>query len=216
MSGRWSEVDAYLVDRLVGSDPAQDATLAANAEAGLPAIDVSPLAGKLLYLLARLGGVKRILEVGTLGGFSTTWLARAIPADGKVTTLEIDPKHAKVARQNLIHAGVSDRVEIVLGPAAESLAKLSGTFDLVFIDADKPSNPIYWREALRLTRPGSLIIVDNVVRDGRIVDADTNDPSIQGVRELLDLISEEPRVQATALQTVGIKGYDGLLVARVV
>lgn len=208
-------VDAYLADRLLAPDDALDAALDANVTAGLPEIDVSPLQGKLLALLARLHGARTVLEVGTLGGVSTIWLARALPADGRVTTLEIDPHHAEVARTNLDRAGVGDRVEIHVGPAAETLPTLEGPFDMAFVDADKPSNPIYWREAMRLVRPGGLIVVDNVVRDGMVADPDCELPAVQGVRAMMDLIAAEPRVEATAVQTVGVKGYDGFLVARV-
>ena len=211
----WHAVDAYLTDRLLVPDPALQAALAANAAAGLPAIDVSPTQGKLLGLLVKLRGARTVLEIGTLGGYSTIWIARALPEGGRVLTLEIDPKHAEVARANVDRAGVGERVEMRVGPAAETLPTLDGPFDMVFVDADKPNNPVYWREALRLTRPGGLIVVDNVVRDGKVVDATSEESAIQGVRAMLDLIAAEPRVEATAVQTVGAKGYDGFLVARV-
>lgn len=208
-------VDAYLAERLIVPDPALESALAANRAEGLPAIDVSPLLGKLLHLLARIHGAKRVLEVGTLGGYSTIWLARALPPEGRLVSLELEAKHAEVARENVARAGMGDRVEIRVGPAAETLSGVDGPFDLVFIDADKPNNSVYWQEAMRLIRPGGLIIVDNVVRDGKVVDAASEDPSVQGVRAMLDLIAAEPRVEATAIQTVGAKGYDGFLIALV-
>ncbi|MEU9079627.1 O-methyltransferase [Kitasatospora sp. NPDC048538] len=215
----WDAVDAYFSEQLVGHDPALEAAEAAADAAGLPHISVAPNQGKLLHLLALTQGARRILEVGTLGGYSAIWLARALPADGTLITLEIDPKHAEVARGNLAHAGLDKVAEVRLGRAADSLAALvqDGTepFDLVFIDADKPSNPEYFRRALELTRPGSLIIVDNVVRGGAIADADSTDPAVVGTRALHDLIAAEPRVTATSVQTVGSKGYDGFTLARV-
>ena len=212
---RWAEVDAYIADRLLGSDPALTATLAANAAAALPDIDVSPAQGRMLHLFARLTGARRILEVGTLGGYSTIELARALPADGRLVTLEIDPHHAKIARANLARAGVAERVEVLVGPAAETLRTLDGPFDLVFIDADKPSNVTYLREALRLSRPGTTIIVDNVVREGGVLEADSTDERIQGTRALFDAIHAEPRLTATAIQTVGSKKWDGFVLAVV-
>ncbi len=216
MSEAWREVDLYLAGKLLGEDEALDAALRANAEGGLPAIDVSPVQGKLLHLLARAAGARRVLEIGTLGGYSTIWLARAVPADGKVVTLEIDPHHAEVARANLDRAGVGDRVEIRVGPALETLAGLQGEpFDLVFIDADKQNNATYVQAAIGLARPGALIIVDNVVREGRVLDAESADPMIQGTRRLFDYLAEESRLDATAIQTVGVKKWDGLVVALV-
>lgn len=212
----WAGVDRLFGERLLGPDDALEQTLVASREAGLPGIAVSPVQGKLLNLLARMVGARRILEVGTLGGYSALWLARALPPQGRLVTLELDPHHAEVARANLERAGVADRVEVVVGPAIESLRGLPGDqpFDVVFIDADKPGNPAYFAEALRLTRPGSVLVVDNVVRQGRIV-THPDDPAVVGVLELLDLVAAEPRVDATALQTVGTKGHDGLLVALV-
>jgi len=210
---RWTEVDQYLNSLFVPPDPVLEAALAANAAAELPAHDVSPTQGKLLHLLARIQGAKKILEIGTLGGYSTIWLARALPADGRLVTLEADPKHAEVARLNLAQAGLMERVEVRVGLALDSLAALvgegRGPFDLVFIDADKPNNPHYFQWALRLTRPGSLIIADNVVRDGEVVDAASSDPNVQGIRQFHDLVAQNPRLDATAIQTVGSKGYDG-------
>ncbi|MFF7990909.1 O-methyltransferase [Kitasatospora xanthocidica] len=215
----WDAVDAYFSDQLVGHDPVLEAASAAADAAGLPKIAVAPNQGKLLHLLALTQGARRILEVGTLGGYSAIWLARALPADGSLLTLEIDPRHAEVARGNLAAAGLGEVAEVRLGRAADSLAALveQGVepFDLVFIDADKPSNPEYFRRALQLTRPGSLIIVDNVVRAGAVADADSADPAVVGTRALHDLIAAEPRVSATSVQTVGSKGYDGFTLARV-
>jgi predicted O-methyltransferase YrrM len=219
MSDQWTAVDAYLAATLIGGDPALDAALAANRTGGLPAIDVSPVQGKLLHLLARLIGARHILEVGTLGGYSTICLARALPADGRIVSLEIDPHHADVARANCDRAGVGDRVEIRVGPASNSLAALAaeaGTpFDMAFIDADKPGNPAYVQAALGLSRPGGLIVVDNVVRAGRILDAGSKDEAVIGTRRLFDMIAAEPRLDATAIQTVGSKGWDGLAIMRV-
>ena len=216
---RWSAVDRYLDDLFVPADSALEAALEASAKAGLPAINVSPTQGKLLYLLARLQGARRILEIGTLGGYSTIWLARALPADGKLVTLEAVAKHATVARANIARAGLSNIVEVRVGQALATLplvaAGAGGPFDVVFIDADKPNNPEYLAWALKLTRKGSLIIGDNVVREGRVLDSRSNDSSIKGVRRFNELLAAEPRVSATALQTVGVKGYDGLAIALV-
>jgi predicted O-methyltransferase YrrM len=212
---QWDAVDRYICDHLVGEDAALDAALAASDDAGLPRIAVAPNQGKLLHLLARTHGARRILEVGTLGGYSTIWLARALPAGGRLVTLEYADKHAEVARANLALAGLADRVEVRTGPALDTLPTLEGPFDLVFIDADKPNNPDYFRWALRLTRPGGMIIVDNVVRGGAIVDADSTDPGVVGTRTLVELLAAEPAVDATIIQTVGSKGYDGLAVALV-
>jgi predicted O-methyltransferase YrrM len=214
-----AEVDAWIADRLIGDDPALDEALARNAAEGLPAIDVSPAQGKLLHILARSIGAWRILEVGTLGGYSTIWLARALPDHGVLVTLEIDPHHAEVARANLDAAGVGDKVEIRVGPAVEMLTRMEaegeGPFDLVFIDADKPNNVAYLKAALAIARPGSLIIVDNVVREGRVTDASSTDAAILGTRALFDVIAAEPRLTATAIQTVGAKGWDGFMIAVV-
>ena len=219
MSVASAEVDAWIADRLIGDDPALDEALARNAAEGLPAIDVSPAQGKLLHILARSIGAWRILEVGTLGGYSTIWLARALPDHGVLVTLEIDPHHAEVARANLDAAGVGDKVEIRFGPAVEMLTRMEaegeGPFDLVFIDADKPNNVAYLKAALAIARPGSLIIVDNVVREGRVTDASSTDAAILGTRALFDVIAAEPRLTATAIQTVGAKGWDGFMIAVV-
>jgi predicted O-methyltransferase YrrM len=216
---QWSEVDEYIVKLLVPSDEALDGALAASNQAGLPAINVAPNQGKFLSLLARIQGAKTILEIGTLGGYSTIWLARALPADGRLVTLERDPKHAEVARRNLLRARVSELVDLRVGPALETLPQLAGEglppFDFVFIDADKQSIPEYFAWALKLTRVGSVIVVDNVVRKGAVVDAATTDPNVQGVRRFNELVAQTARVSATALQTVGSKGYDGFALIRV-
>jgi len=211
----WDKVDRYLEEKLVQSDAALEAALAASDKAGLPAIAVSPSHGKLLWILARLVGAKRILEIGTLGGYSAIWMARALPAGGRLITLEAVDKHAQVAKANIAKAALEKQVEIRVGPALDTLPTLQGPFDLSFIDADKQSNAEYFSWALRLSRPGSLIVVDNVVRDGRVIDARSRDASVQGVRRLNDLIAAEKRVSATAVQTVGAKGYDGFTVAMV-
>jgi len=212
----WTDVDRYLSDMLIPADPALDAAQAAAKAAGLPDIAVAPNQGKLLQLLARMQGAKRILEIGTLGGYSTIWLARALPPGGKLVTLEVDPKHADVARANIAHAGLADVVEVKTGRAIDLLPGLSGPFDFFFIDADKASIPEYFRWALKLSRRGSVIVVDNVVRGGAVIDAASTDPSVQGVRRLNELLAAEPRVSATTIQTVGVKGYDGLTIALVV
>ncbi|WP_136163344.1 O-methyltransferase [Sphingomonas flavalba] len=215
----WKAVDAYIADRLLPPDPALDAALAANAAGGLPAIDVSPAQGKFLHLLARIVGARRILEVGTLGGYSTIWLARALAEGGALVSLEIDPRHAAVARANVDRAGVGERVEIRVAPARDTLAAMvaagEGPFDLVFIDADKENNAHYVRQALALSRPGTVIVVDNVVRKGRVADSGSSDPMVLGSRAVFDLLAAEPRLDATALQTVGLKGWDGLAIAVV-
>jgi predicted O-methyltransferase YrrM len=216
---RWEAVDRYVTERLVGPDPALDGALRANAEGGLPAIDVSAPQGRFLELLARISGARRILEVGTLGGYSTIWLARALPPDGRLVTLEVDAHHAEVARANLERAGVADRVDLRVGPALDALPRLAeegaGPFDLTFIDADKPSTADYFAWALKLSRPGSLIVVDNVIRGGGVTDQGNTDAKVKGVRRCLEMMAAEPRVTATAIQTVGGKGYDGFAVAVV-
>jgi len=216
---KWDEVDSWLEERLLPPDPDLEAALAANEAAGLPAIDVSPLQGKLLHLLARMAGACRILEIGTLGGYSSIWLARALPEGGRLVTLEAVDAHAEVARQNIAGAGLSDRVDIRTGPALETLPRLheegEGPFDFVFIDADKPNNPAYLEWALRLSRPGTVIVGDNVVREGRIADAASRDESVVGTRDFLAMLGSEKRLSATALQTVGAKGWDGFALAVV-
>ncbi|GAA1235203.1 O-methyltransferase [Kitasatospora nipponensis] len=216
---QWTAVDEYLDAALVGQDAALTAALEVSARQGLPEIAVTATQGKLLHLLALTVGARRILEVGSLGGYSAIWLARALPADGRLISLEISPAHAAVARANLHEAGLEKVAEVRTGRAADSLAELvddgAEPFDLVFIDADKPSNPEYVAWALKLTRPGSLIIVDNVVRGGQVADAQSTDPSVLGVRRMHELIAAEPRMEATAVQTVGAKGYDGFTLIRV-
>ncbi|MFF2409073.1 O-methyltransferase [Streptomyces sp. NPDC058092] len=216
---RWTEVDDYFNGLLVGSDEALDAAVEASDKAGLPAIQVAANQGKLLHLLARLQGASTVLEIGTLGGYSTIWLARALPEGGRLVTLESDPECAEVARGNIERAGLAEVVEIRVGRALDALPELAaegyGPFDVVFIDADKPSNPDYLAWSLKLTRPGSLIVADNVVRDGEVADGTSGDPKVQGVRRFTELVAAEPTLTATALQTVGAKGYDGLLMALV-
>jgi predicted O-methyltransferase YrrM len=212
---RWAEVDRYLADRLLPGDAALAATLEASAAARLPPHDVSPLQGRLLELLVRVQGASAVLEIGTLGGYSTLWMARALPAGGRLVTLEADPHRAAVARANLERAGVADRVEVVAGPALETLPHVTGPFDLVFIDADKESSDAYLRWALRLSRPGALLVADNVVRGGAVADAGSSDPRVLGVRRLVEAVAAEPRLVATGIQTVGAKGWDGMVVARV-
>lgn len=215
----WREVDRYLCASLVPSDPVLDAVLEASERAGLPAHNVAPNQGKLLMLLAQIQQARRILEIGTLGGYSTIWLARALPNDGELDTLEVDPDHATVARKNIARANLEDHVQLHEGPALETLARLGAerddAYDFVFIDADKPSNPDYLHWSLELTRPGSLIVVDNVIRDGEVTNTSSDDPRVQGVRRMIEMIAREPRLSATAIQTVGSKGYDGFALLRV-
>ena len=215
MDDLWASVDDYLVSTLLAPDPALSGALERSEEAGLPPIAVAPNQGKLLHLLARTAGARQVLEVGTLGGYSTIWLARAVPPDGHVTTLELDERHAEVARTNLAAAGLADRVTVVVGAAAESLAALTGPFDFVFVDADKPSNPLYVEHALRLSHPGTVIVVDNTVRGGAVTDASSTDPAVVGTRALYELLAGHPRLDATAVQTVGSKGHDGFVLAIV-
>lgn len=216
----WTAVDRYITDLLVRPDAALDAALEASDAAGLPSINVSPCHGKLLQLLARVQGARNILEIGTLGGYSTIWLARALPADGGLITLEADPKHADVARANIQRAGLADIVELRFGQALDLLPRIAAerraAFDLIFIDADKENIPDYFAWALKLSRRGSLIVVDNVVRRGAVIDTAKTDAHIQGVRRFNELVATEPRVSATAIQTVGIKGYDGLAIVLVI
>ncbi|MBT2517643.1 O-methyltransferase [Streptomyces sp. ISL-90] len=216
----WRRVDEYLAATLLDDDPTLTQTLAATTSEGLPAIEVTPLAGKLLHLLARMTGARRVLEVGTLGGYSTIWLARGIPDDGRVVTLEAVQKHADLARANLERAGVSDKVEIVVGLAADTLPLIAERgdepFDLVFIDADKQSNTIYIDWAIRLGQPGTVIVVDNVGRMGEVANPATEDEMVIGTQRALELLGSDPRVDATALQTVGTKGWDGVAIAVVI
>ena len=217
--GLWTAVDHYITDTLIPSDPALNAALEASTAAGLPEIQVAPNQGKLLHMLARLQGARAILEIGTLGGYSTIWLGRALPKDGRLITLEVDPKHAEVARANIARAGLAPVVEVRLGPAIQSLPAIAaenrGPFDLIFIDADKATIPEYFTWSLKLSRPGTLIVVDNVVRGGAVIEPTSEDVSVQGVRKLFAMLAAEPRVTATALQTLGSKGYDGLAIALV-
>ncbi|HKW29925.1 MAG TPA: O-methyltransferase [Verrucomicrobiae bacterium] len=215
----WAAVDRYLTDLFEPSDAGLAAALAASTAAGLPSINVSPAQGKLLQLLARIQRARNILEIGTLGGYSAIWLARALPVDGRLITLEFDSKHAEVARANIARAGLGDVVELRVGRALDTLPQLAaegrGPFDLIFIDADKPSTADYFAWSLKLSRPGSLIMVDNVVRNGAVVDAASDDPRVQGMRRFFDALTAEKRVDATVVQTVGSKGYDGFALARV-
>jgi len=210
---KWTAVDSYIADLFIAPDAALEAALASSTAAGLPAISVSPTQGKLLHMLARVQGARKILEIGTLGGYSTIWLARALPADGHLISLELDPKHAEVARANLARAGVKN-AEIRLGRAADTLQQLvaesAGPFDLIFIDADKPGYSDYLQWSLKLSRRGTLIIADNVVRAGGVADPANTDTNVQGIRRFNELLAAEKRVTTTAIQTVGSKGYDGL------
>ena len=215
----WNAVDDYIAEELLPDDPALEAALEANRNNELPTIDVSPAQGKLLNLLIRMNKAKCILEIGTLGGYSTIWMARALPTDGKIVTLEIDPHHAKVARANIKRAGLSKLVDLRVGPALDSLSKLSveggGPFDLIFIDADKPNNPNYLSWAMKLSRPGTVIVCDNVIRDGDVIKKDSRDESVQGARAAFSFIGKDTRLESTAIQTVGAKGYDGFAIAIV-
>jgi predicted O-methyltransferase YrrM len=217
---QWSDVDDYINGLFIGDDPALDAALKASAEAGLPAIQVSPSQGKLLMLMARAQQARSILEIGTLGGYSTIWLARALPQDGRLVSLELEQKHATVARKNISRAGLGDRVEVRVGPALESLEQLVARkhepFDFVFIDADKVGYPDYLQWALKLARAGTTIVADNVVRQGAVADATSADSAVLAVRRMHDMLAKEPRVSATVLQTVGSKGYDGWAIALVI
>ena len=216
---QWAAVDRYFVEIVEPADAVLDAALAASSAAGLPAINVAPNQGKLLQLLARIHGARTILEIGTLAGYSTIWLARALPAGGRLTTLELDPKHADVARANFKRAGLDDLIDLHVGAAIETLPRLAaegrGPFDFIFIDADKISILEYFQWALKLARPGSVIVVDNVVRKGAVIEADSSDASVQGVRRFMESLRGDSRVSATTLQTVGSKGYDGFLLAVV-
>jgi predicted O-methyltransferase YrrM len=214
----WTEVDHYINRMLVPDDAALNAAIESSNAAGLPPINVTPSQGKLLHILARLQGARHILEIGTLGGYSTIWLARALPEGGRLVTIEADPMHADVARKNILRAGLDLLVDLRLGLGLDVLAELAaegGVFDLAFIDADKQNIPEYFKFALKLARRGSLIIVDNVVRDGRVIDSKSHDPDIVGIRRFNEMLAAEPRVSATAIQTVGAKGYDGFAIALV-
>lgn len=219
MQETWAAVDRYFGDQLSPHDEALVACIEANREAGLPSIDVPALLGKFLHLMVRISGARNVLEIGTLGGYSTIWMARALPSGGQLVTLEIDPHHAEIARQNLEHAGVLDRVEITIGPAIDAMKALydgaAPPFDLVFIDADKKSLPDYLDWSIKLSRPGTILIVDNVVRDGKVLDPASSDADIQGVRRMTERIAANPRLSATAIPTVGARGYDGFAMAVV-
>ena len=216
---KWTEVDRFFSDALIPPDPVLESVLESSRAAGLPAISVSPNQGKLLEILARMLGARSILEVGTLGAYSTIWLARGLQAGGRLVTLESDPAHAAVARTNIARAGLQSVVELRVGSASDTLPQISaerrGPFDLIFIDADKRNIPSYFEWALRLSRPGSIIVVDNVVRDGRVIDSKSDDPDIQGVRRFLEMVGANATVSGTAIQTVGLKGYDGFAIVRV-
>lgn len=215
----WSEVDRYIVGSIVRPDGTLEDALRASGNAGLPPIGVAPNQGKLLMLLARLQGARAILEIGTLGGYSTIWLARGLAPGGGVVTLELEANHAEVARENIERAGLKDQVDLRVGPAIDSLRQLAvegrGPFDFIFIDADKASYPLYFDWALKLSRPGTLIMADNVVRKGAIIDPADEDPNVIGVRRFYEAVANESRVDATAIQTVGSKGYDGFAFALV-
>lgn len=215
----WNAVDSYIVDTIIGHDPVLERALESAAAAGLPAIGVTPAQGKLLYLLARLQGARNILEIGTLAGYSTIWLARAMPRYGRLITLELDEQHAQVARDNITRAGFDDVVDVRVGPALDSLAEIArrkeGPFDVIFIDADKQNIPAYFEWSLKLAKSGTVVVVDNVVRDGALALESSDDTSVRAVRRLHELMAHEPRVTATTIQTVGTKGYDGLTIALV-
>jgi predicted O-methyltransferase YrrM len=219
MQDIWSQVDSYFGDLLTPPDEILDAALQANKDAGLPPIDVTPLQGRFLEFLVRISGARRILEIGTLGGYSTIWLSRGLPEDGRIVSLELVPLHAEVARANLFRAGALDRVDVRVGPANESLQSLTqrecAPFDMIFIDADKQGYPEYLGWALKLSHPGTVIVADNVVRDGKVIDAECADANVQGVRRFTDMLAAEKRVSTTVLQTVGTKGYDGFALALV-
>lgn len=211
----WAAADTFLTEILVGHDPGLEAALDAQRAAGLPEIEVAPVGGKLLSVLARMSGARRVLEIGTLGGYSTIWLARAVGPEGSVVTVEAEPANAAVARASIDAAGVGDRVEIRIGRGADVLPTLDGPFDLVFIDADKESNTIYLDWAARLGHPGTVIVLDNIGREGEIVRDDSTDSKVIGTRDGLRMLGEDPRFDATALQTVGVKGWDGVAIALV-
>lgn len=212
----WTKVDAYIAERLIPTDAILASVLAANAGAGLPAIDVSATQGRFLEILVRMTKSRRVLEIGTLGGYSTLWMARGLPVDGEIVTLEAEPLHVEVARRNFLMAGQGDRIRIMAGPAAEQLPVLAAEgaepFDFIFIDADKPNNPIYLDWAMKLAHPGTVIVLDNVIREGKVIEPNHPDPRVQGTQAAFDLIGAESRLTATALQTVGEKGWDGFAI----
>lgn len=217
MQQKWSAVDEYLAQQLLPEDEVLTQILANNRRAGLPEIDVSPMQGQLLALLVRMTHAKRVLEIGTLGAYSTVWMARELPSDGELLTLEFDALHAAIARENIEFAGLTRQVKVKEGPALETLESLGERppFDLIFIDADKPNNPNYLKWALHYSRPGTLIIGDNVVRDGEVTNPASTDDRVQGVRKFIEMIGDNPRLKATAMQTVGAKGWDGFTLAWV-
>jgi predicted O-methyltransferase YrrM len=216
----WELVDQYFADQLLEQDEALDQAIENSQQGGLPQIQVAANQGKLIHLFVKMIGAKRILEIGTLGGYSTIWLARALAEDGFITTLELEPHHAKTAMATFQAAGLGDRIRVIEGPAAVSLKSLyeedSTPYDFIFVDADKPSNPIYFDWALKFSHPGTVIFIDNVVRDGKVADPNSTDAQVRGVLDVVEMISKEPRVETTALQTVGSKGYDGFILARVI
>lgn len=216
---QWNEIDKYFSDLILKQDNILENTLKTSTDAGLPEIAVAPLHGKFLHLMVKIKGARNILEIGTLGGYSTIWMARALTSGGKLTTLEADPRNADIARQNIEAAGLTDKVDIRIGSALESLLILeqenAGPFDLIFLDADKVNNPNYLQWSLKLSRPGSIIICDNVVRDGEVLQKNSDDENVLGIRQFNELVAANPRLEATALQTVGIKGYDGFMIAVV-
>lgn len=213
---KWSHVDSWFAEKLVKDDERLAFALANNADCGLPEHDVSALQGKFLSLLVKMSRATRILEIGTLGGYSTIWLAKALPEGGHVTTIEFNEHHADVARRNIENAGLDDRIDIHTGAALDVLPTLTPFYDLIFIDADKANNPNYLEWALKLSRPGSVIVGDNVVRGGGVVDPESSDPNVNGLRNFVQMISEDERLEATAIQTVGEKGWDGFLIALVI
>lgn len=214
----WQNVDHYFMDKLLPKNEQLNTVLQANKAASIPEIDVSPTQGKLLYLLAKMKGAATILEIGTLGGYSSIYLAKALPREGKVVTLEINEEYAKVARQNIEKAGYEEKIEVIVGNALDTLPELKNEvrlFDFIFIDADKPNNPAYLKWAIQLAHSGAIIVADNVVRDGAITDENSEDERVRGVQQFMELLKEEPRIEATAIQTVGVKGYDGFVLAIV-
>ncbi|HIE8865316.1 TPA: O-methyltransferase [Klebsiella variicola] len=217
MQQQWSAVDNFMISSLIPEDDILSQVLENNKRAGLPEHDVAANQGQFLALLVRITQARRILEIGTLGAYSAIWMARALPADGKLITLEADPGHAGVARQNIRLARLNERIELIEGPALNTLENFADVqpFDLIFIDADKPNNPRYLEWALHYSRPGTLIVGDNVVRDGEVINGQSDDARVQGVRRFIEMIGDNPRLTATALQTVGIKGWDGFTLALV-
>ncbi|MEK4472008.1 O-methyltransferase [Paenibacillus sp. FSL R7-0048] len=215
----WDKVDQYITERLIPQDVVLEEVLVTNQQAGLPPFDVSPSQGKFLNLLVQMKGARRILEIGTLGGYSTIWMARALPSDGQIVTLELDPIHAQVAKANLSLAEVDHLVELRVGDALVQLSQMKQEgvepFDFIFIDADKPNNPNYLKWALQFSQPGTVILGDNVIREGEVINENSEDARVVGVREFYDLLAEEPRISATAIQTVGSKGYDGFVLGIV-